>query len=62
MSKVVKNGWHVSKKLMCEFNVLEGKIIAATDLNHTKTKRAYGKDGYRTDSVIYSNRYSYKWC
>ena len=60
--KQVKNGWHVSKSLMCEFNVENGVILAATDLNHTYNKHAYGRDGYRVDKVAYSSRYNYRWC
>ena len=58
----VKNGWHESKSLNCDFNVENGIIIAATDLNHTKSKHAYDRNGYRVDGVKYENRYNYRWC
>lgn len=60
--KQVNDGWHESKSLNCDFNVENGVIVAATDLSHTQSKHAYGRDGYRVDGVKYENRYNYRWC
>lgn len=60
--KGLENVWHESKVSDCDFNVCGGYIVRATNLDHTKPKYAYDRDGYRVDGVKYSSRYEYRWC
>lgn len=61
MKTKVKDGWHFSNVLSCEFNVKDGIIKVATNLSHSRTKYAYDEKGHRVDKIPYISRYEYNW-